>query len=152
MCDLCAWLCELSIVCWWGLKECHKIKISRQNGCLFHNIQPFLINRPLRSMRRRRCGKRGTNAPVFPLRNMFFQLVHQQPSCLTHEENVSFLCGKIKGRSDLAPIDLMLEESSSEETMITIHHSEWRWESKLIFVKVPTMEVWWSGMNFSSRA
>lgn len=37
-----------------------------------HTFKPFLINHPLRSMRRRKCGKRGTNVPVFSLRNMFF--------------------------------------------------------------------------------
>ena len=30
-----------------------------------HTFKPFLINRPLRSIRRRKCGKKGTNVSVF---------------------------------------------------------------------------------------
>ena len=38
-------------------------------------------------------------------------------------------------------LDFMSEESSSDETVITIHRPEWRSDSKLVVVKMPTMEV-----------
>ena len=59
--------------------------------------------------------------------------------------------GQEKERFGQLTLDFMSEESSSDETMITIHSPEWRSESKLIFVKMPTMEVGWSGMNYSSH-
>lgn len=59
--------------------------------------------------------------------------------------------GQEKERYGQLTLDFMSEESGSDETMITIHHPEWRSESKLIFVKMPTMKVCWSGMNFSSH-
>ena len=78
----------------------HKLwaTLNLSNFYAQHTLKPFLINHPLRSMRRRKCGKRGTNVPVFLSGTCFSApFVHQQPTCLTHEENTSALCGKIKG-------------------------------------------------------
>ena len=49
--------------------------------------------------------------------------------------------GEEKEQYGQLTLDFMSEESSCDETVITIHRPEWQSDSKLIFVKMPTMEV-----------
>ena len=49
--------------------------------------------------------------------------------------------GEEKEQYGQLTLDFMSEESSCDETVITIHCPEWRSDSKLVFVKMATMRL-----------
>ena len=65
------------------------------------------------------------------------------PMCSSMNRRQKAVCddGEEKEQYGQLTLDFMSEESSSDETVITIHRPEWRSDSKWVFVKMPTMEV-----------
>ena len=58
-----------------------------------------------------------------------------------HRQKAARDDGEEKEHYGQLTLDLMSEKSSCDETVIAIHCPEWRSDSKLVFVKIPTMEV-----------